>query len=225
LLRPGAQAVQILLVVIVFLVWLNNTGFNITTILAGLGVGGIAVALALQKPLEDVFGALSLYTLQPVRIGDFCRIGQETGTVEEIGLRTTRIRTRANTLISIPNALLAMEAIDNYSARKKFLYNPTLRLQVDTSAEQINTLLERLREILSGHEKVIQEDPRVRFQTIGVDALELVIFAYIRVDSFPGYLEVAEDLNMRVMDVLSTAGVTLAVPARTVKIEPQGSLA
>jgi MscS family membrane protein len=224
LLRPAAQAAQILLVIVVFLIWLANTGYNITTILAGLGVGGIAVALALQKPLEDVFGALSLYTLQPVKIGDFCRIGPETGTVEEIGLRTTRIRTRATTLISIPNALMAMESIDNYSARQKFLYNPTLRLRVDTSAEQIDTLLGSLRDMLAGHEKIIQGDaPRVRFQAIGVDALELIVFAYISVDNFPDYLEIAEELNIQVMGILAAASVTLAVPARSIQMEAQGS--
>ena len=149
LLRPLAQSINILIIIIAVLAWLDNVGFNITTVLAGLGVGGIAVVLALQKPMEDVFGALSLYTQQPVRVGDFCRIGKETGTVEEIGLRTTRIRSLANSVIAIPNAKLASEAIDNISARQKILYNPTLRLRIDTSrctmTEAVDQVLDQLR--------------------------------------------------------------------------------
>jgi MscS family membrane protein len=223
LLRPGIQALQIIIVAVVFLVWLHNTGFNITTILAGLGVGGIAVALALQKPMEDIFGALSLYTLQPVKIGDLCRVGQETGTVEEIGLRTTRVRTLANSLISIPNSTLASVPIDNYSARERIRYKPTLRLRVDVSRQQVESILNKLRQMLTEHEKVDQEAPRVRFENIGEDALEIVIVAHVMETSFADYLIVAEELNLKIMDILESEGVTLAVPARSIKMDPQGS--
>ena len=214
LLRPASQALQILLLLALLLVWIENLGFNITTILAGLGVGGIAVALALQKPLEDIFGALSLYTQQPMRIGDYCRIGADSGTVEEIGLRTTRIRTRANTLISIPNARMSQEAIDNYSARSKFLYNPHLRLRVDTPRATLERLLQTLTELVEGHEKTLARDRRVRFQVIGEDALEVHIFVYLNCSTYFDYLEIAEDLNLTVMRVLEDLGVRLAVPAR-----------
>jgi MscS family membrane protein len=219
LLRPITQAIQIVLVFIVFLIWLENTGFNITTILAGLGVGGIAVALALQKPMEDIFGALSLYTQQPIKIGDLCRIGGETGNVEEIGLRMTRIRTLDNTLISIPNAKLAVEAIDNYSARERIRYKPVLRLRVDTSSTQIEKILQKLREMLANHDKVDQDGMRVRFQNIGEDALEIGIIAHIKETDFADYLIVAEDLNLQIMDILDAEGVTLAVPSHNVFIQ------
>ena len=210
LLRPATQTIQILVVIIAALVWLDNAGFNITTLLAGLGVGGVAMALALQKPLEDVFGAFSLYTQQPVRIGDFCRIGGETGTIEEIGLRTTRIRTLANTLIAVPNAKLIVEAIDNISARRMILYNPTIRLQIATTSEQLEKVLDGIRELLASHEKIVQKDPRVRFQNIGKDALELVIFAYTDTQIFSEYLEIAEDLNIKVLNIIAEAGTALA---------------
>jgi MscS family membrane protein len=195
-------------------------GFNITTLLAGLGVGGIAVALALQKPMEDIFGALSLYTQQPLRVGDFCRIGSETGTVEEIGLRTTRIRSLANTVISIPNAKLASEAIDNFSVRQKILYNPTLRLRIDTNREQLDKVLKDVRELLASHEKIVKDNPRIRFQRIGKDVLELVVFAYTDTRTFPDYLEVAEDLNIKILDIVARAGTTLALPGQTLYMEP-----
>jgi MscS family membrane protein len=220
LLRPAAQSINVLIVVVAVLVWLDNIGFNITTLLAGLGVGGIAVALALQKPMEDIFGAVSLYTLQPMRVGDFCRIGSETGTVEEIGLRTTRIRSLANTVISIPNAKLANEAIDNYSVRQKILYNPTLRLRVDSSREQVDQVLNGIRDLLATHEKVVKDGSRVRFQNIGVDALELVVFAYTDTRSLPDHLEVAEELNMKILEIVSSAGTTLALPGQILYMKP-----
>ena len=216
LLRPATQALQIIIVVVISLIWLSNTGFNITTILAGLGVGGIAVALALQKPMEDVFGALSLYTQQPVKIGDFCRIGNDTGNVEEIGLRTTRIRTLDNTLISIPNSRLATEAIDNYSARQRIRYKPVLRLRVDVSAAKIESILEKLRLMLAKHEKVDTEGARVRFQKIGEDALEISIIAHVLETQFADYLVVAEELNLRILEILDAEGLRLAVPTRSI---------
>jgi MscS family membrane protein len=219
LLKPTAQIIQLIVVIFIILIWLDNLGFNITTLLAGLGVGGIAVALALQKPMEDVFGALSLYTQQPVRVGDFCRIGSEIGTIEEIGLRSTRVRTLADSIISIPNAKLANEAIDNYSARQKILYDPTLRLKIDTSRNQMEKILDGIRELLASHEKIIKDNPRVRFQSIGEDALELRVFAYIDTQIFVDYLEVAEDLNMKVLDIVASAGTTLALPGQTHYIE------
>ncbi len=219
LLRPAAQVIRLLAIIVVILVWLDNVGFNITTLLAGLGVGGIAIALALQKPLEDIFGALSLYTQQPVRVGDFCRIGSDMGTVEEIGLRSTRVRTPGDSLISIPNARLAGENIDNFSVRQKILYNPTLRLRIDTSREQLDKVLQGVRELLASHERIIKGDPRIRFQSIGKDALELGIFAYTDTRTFSDYLEVAEELNMKILDIVARAGTTLALPGRTLYME------
>jgi MscS family membrane protein len=219
LLRPATQAVQLLIVVLAVLVWLDNAGFNITTLLAGLGVGGLAVALALQKPLEDVLGALSLYTQQPVRVGDFCRIGTETGTIEEIGLRTTRIRTLANTVIAIPNARLATDAIDNISAREKILYRPILRLRYDTSPEQIHQVLEGIRDMFTSHERVLQDNHRVRFKEIADDALLVEAYAYLDTTDWAEYLELAEQLNIQILEIVARAGTSLSLPARALHVE------
>jgi MscS family membrane protein len=201
------------------LVYLDKLGINITTVLAGLGVGGIAVALALQKPMEDVFGAITLYTQQPIRVGDFCRIGSETGTIEEIGLRTTRIRTIANTLIAIPNGRLANEPIDNISARSKILYRPTLRLKYDTSTEQLQDILEGVREMLAAHDRVLQDNHRVRFVEIADDALLIEVFAFLNTQNWAEYLELAEDLNMKILEIVAKAGTTLSLPAQTLHVE------
>lgn len=219
LLRPATNAVKLLIGLSATLIYLDKLGINITTLLAGLGVGGIAVALALQKPMEDVFGAITLYTQQPVRVGDFCRVGNETGTIEEIGLRTTRLRTLNNTLIAIPNAQLANEPIDNISARKKILYRPTLRLRYDSTPGQLTHILDGIREFFSSHDRILQDNHRVRFKEIADDALLIEVYAYLDTKDWSVYLELAEELNMRILEIVTRAGTTLALPARTLHIE------
>lgn len=223
LLRPAGNAIKLLIALCAILIYLDKLGVNITTLLAGLGVGGVAIALALQKPMEDIFGAITLYTQQPVRIGDFCRIGTETGTVEEIGLRTTRIRTLANTVIAIPNARLATEPIDNISAREKILYRQNLRLRYDTSSGQLRKILEGIRELLSSHERVLQDNHRVRFKEIADDALLLELYAYLDTTDWAEYLELAEALNMRILEIVAAAGTTLSLPARALHVEQHAS--
>ncbi len=183
------------------------------------GVGGIAVALALQKPMEDVFGAITLYTQQPVRVGYFCRVGTEMWTIEEIGLRTTRLRTLANTLIAIPNARLANEPIDNISARRKILYRPILRLRYDTTPEQLRNIMDGIRELFSSHDRILQDNHRVRFKEIADDALLVEAYAYLDTKDWSVYLELAEELNMQILEIVGQAGTTLTPPARTLHIE------
>jgi len=219
LLRPASNAVKLLIGMGAALIYLDNLGINITTVLAGLGVGGIAVALALQKPMEDIFGAITLYTQQPIRVGDFCRVGTETGTIEEISLRTTRLRTLANTLIAIPNSRLANEPIDNISARSKILYRPVLRLRYDTTPEQLQHILDGIRKLFSSHERVLQDNHRVRFKEIADDALLVEVYAYLDTTVWTVYLELAEGLNMRILEIVAQAGTSLSLPARTLHIE------
>jgi MscS family membrane protein len=219
LLEPASNAVKLVVLTVALLVYLDKLGINITTVLAGLGVGGIAVALALQKPLEDVFGAITLYTQQPIKVGDFCRIGTTLGTIESIGLRTTRIRTLQNTLIAAPNARVASEPIDNISARERILYWPKLRLRYDTTPKQIEQVLVGIREFLAAHERVSREDFRVRFKEIAEDALLIEVYAHLETRVWTEYLELVEELNMKFLEIVAEAGTSLALPARTLHIE------
>jgi len=219
LLHPATNAAKLLIAIAAVLIYLDQLGINITTVLAGLGVGGIAVALALQKPMEDVFGAITLYTQQPARVGDFCRIRDSVGTIEEIGLRTTRVRTLANTVIAIPNSQLANEPIDNISLREKIWYRPILRLRYDTTPEQLRQVLEGIRELLSSHEQILQDNHRVRFKEIADDALLVEVYAYLATTDWAEYLEFAEELNIRLLEIVAKAGTSLSLPARTLHVE------
>ena len=219
LLHPAANAFKALIVIGALLIYLDKFGINITAVLAGLGVGGIAVALALQKPMEDILSAVTLYTQQPIRIGDFCRVGDYTGTIEVIGLRTTRIRTLAHTLVAIPNHRLVNEAIDNISARGNIWYHPILRLRYDTTPEQLRRVLEDVRELLSSHERVLQDNHRVRFNEFAKHAMQIEVFAYLTTTDWAEFLELAEELNIRIVEIVSEAGASLFMPSGTLYVE------
>jgi len=225
LLRPVGNAIKLLVGAGATLFYLDQLGINITAMIAGLGVGGIAVALALQKPMEDVFGAITLYTQQPVRVGDFCRIGNSIGTIEEIGLRTTRVRTLADTVIAVPNARLASEPIDNISARDKILYNPILRLRYDTTPEQLPQILDGIRDLFATHERVLKDGQRVRFHEIADDALLVEAYAYIDTTDWDEYLQLAEELNIWILEIIAQAGTSLSLPARSLHIEQSADIA
>jgi MscS family membrane protein len=212
LLGPIGNATKIVIVILAVLAWLSNLGFNITALLAGLGVGGIAVALALQKPLEDLFGAISMYTQQPVRVGDYCRFGEIEGTVVEIGLRTTRIRTLGNTVVSIPNAKIAGDVLDNYSVRQNIWYNPTLILRYDSTAEQLRQIVSEIEEFLIAHDKVVEDPCRVRVAGFGKAGIELEVYAYIKTSDYAEYMEIAEQLNLSVIEIITRSDTEFAVP-------------
>lgn len=214
LLRPAVILVKVLVVAGAALLWLDNLGYEVTTLLAGLSISGVAVAFAAQKSLENVFGAATLYVSQPVRVGDFCRFGDQIGTIEEIGLRATLVRTLDRTIISVPNGQFAHMHLENYSKRDRFWYHPRLKLRYETTPEQIRYVLVEVRRMLYAHPKVLSDPLSVRFQGFKDYSLDLDVFAYIGVMDYNESLEVAEDLNLRIMDIVAGAGTDFAIPAQ-----------
>lgn len=224
LLPPGRRVAQILLVFVAGIVMLDNFGFDVTTLIAGLGVGGIAIALAAQKSIENLFGGVTLYADRPIGVGDFCRFGDKVGIVEEIGLRSTRIRTLDRTVISVPNAEFSNLYLENFSQRDKFWYHPTIGLRYETTPEQLRYILVAIREMLYAHPNVDPDPARVRFTAFNAYSLDLEIFAYVRAGDFSQYLSVAEDLNLRIMEIVAEAGSSFAFPSQTTYIENGESL-
>ncbi|MCF6262465.1 MAG: mechanosensitive ion channel family protein [Xanthomonadales bacterium] len=217
--RPMANALKLLVVLAALLLWLHNTGIDITTLLAGLGIGGIALALALQKPIEDLLGAVSIYSQQPVITGDLCKYGDILGRIEEIGLRTTRIRTLNNTLVSIPNCIIAHGAIENYSAREKMLYHPELPLRYDTSGEQMRQVIQNIDKMARAHEQVIEKSVRIRFTAFALNSMTIKARIYVDTSDFSTYLSVVDDLNMGIMEIVQHAGAHFAQGAQTIMLE------
>ncbi|MEE8294819.1 MAG: mechanosensitive ion channel family protein [Sphingomonadales bacterium] len=219
LLKPLMTTIKTIIIILAFMLWLDNIGVNITTLLAGLGVGGIAIALALQRPAEDFLAALGLFTQQQVKVGDFCRFGNQVGTIEEIGLRTTRLRTLANTVVALPNARFAAEYIENISAREKILYNPTIRIDYETSRKVLEAVLKNIRTMLGKDANVAEEGLRVRYREMSLYSHDIEIFAYIEKTEWTEFLEITESLNLDVLDAVEKANAKLAVPIQKIKME------
>ena len=218
LLRPASTGIKLTLILIAIVSWMDNLGYEVTTILAGLGVGGIAVALAAQKSMENLIGSITIYASRPVRVGDFCKFGSTLGTVEEIGLRSTQLRTLGRTVVHIPNALFASKEIENLTQRDKILYRTRLRLSFDDTPEQVRQVLSNLREMMEQHEFIDEEGSRVRFLEFGEYAQELDLYVYIKTRDFVEYLEHREDINLRINDIIESAGAHLTVPVRDINV-------
>jgi MscS family membrane protein len=222
--RPGAlglvplgrRATQVFLVLLAIIAVLQNLGVNVTGILAGLGVGGLAVALAAQKTVENLFGGLTLAADQPVRVGDFCRFAGRVGTIEEIGLRSTRVRTLDRTLVTIPNAEFSALSLENFTQRDRIWFHAMLGLRYETSADQLRHVLTGLRNLLRADSRVDPMPARVRFVGLGAHSLDLELFAYIRTRDFDEFLGIREELLLAIMDCVAASGTGFAFPSQTI---------
>ncbi len=214
-LLPGARFAKIVVFSIGALGVLGTMGVNVSAAVAGLGVGGIAIALAAQKTLENLFGGITLFADRPVRVGDFFRYGTDVGTVEEIGLRSTRIRTLDRTVVSIPNREFSDLRLENFARRDQMRLFTTIGVRYETTPEQLRFLLTGLREILLEHPRVTEDPARVRFVGFGAYSLDIEIFAYVDTADWGEFLGIREDLYLRIMDAVAAAGTGFAFPSST----------
>jgi MscS family membrane protein len=215
LVSPGRKSARALIIVLAGLFLLDNLGFNVAALIAGLGVGGIAVALAAQKTVENLFGGVTVMVDRPVRVGDFCRFGDQIGTVEEIGLRSTRVRTLDRTVITVPNAEFSSLQIENFAKRDRIRLNTVLGLRYETTNEQLRFVLTRLKEMLLAHPKIDPDSARVRFVSFGAYSLDLEINAYALTPDWNEFLAIREDIYLRIMDIVEEAGSGFAFPSST----------
>ncbi|MCA0133313.1 mechanosensitive ion channel family protein [Winogradskyella alexanderae] len=212
------------LIIIAILIIFETLGFNITAGIAALGVGGIALALGAQKTVENIVGGLSVVFDQPVSVGDFCKFGNTLGTVEKIGMRSTRIRTTARTVVTIPNADFSSQIIENFAKRDMFLFQTTIGLRYETSTNQMRYILIELRNLLYAHPKVDRNPARARFIGYGSDALNVELYAYILAADWNEFLAVQEDINLRIAEVVESSGSGFAFPSQTVYLSKDQGL-
>jgi MscS family membrane protein len=189
---------------------------NVSTLIAGLGVGGIAIALAAQKTLENLFGGISIIFDRTIRVGDYCKIGTQSGTVEDIGLRSTSLRTDARTVLTVPNGQLSAMNVENFGMREKSYFYHVIGIRREISAEQMRGLLDALRKLLAGEELVESSTARVRLIRFAPSSLDLEFAAYILTTDGLKFLEVQEDLLLRIMDTIEANGTAAAFPSQTV---------
>jgi len=189
---------------------------NLTATLAGLGIGGLALAFAAQKSLENIFGGLAVLAEKALRVGDTCRVGAYLGEIEDITLWATRMRTNDRTLVSIPNGIVMASPIENLTARDRFWFHPVVGLSYETRPDQMRRILGELEKMLAADPRVQDENARVRFLALGASSLDVEMFAFVRVSTFPEFLAAQQELLLRTLDIVAAAGAEIAFPSRTV---------
>jgi MscS family membrane protein len=220
----GRKLSKIAAVIVGTLVIFYIAGINIAAALTGLGIGGIAIAFAAQKTLENLFGGIMIISDQPIRVGDFCRAGDYLGTVENIGLRSTRIRTLNRTVVAVPNGQLALMSLENFAMRDKIWFHHTLQLRYETTADQLRYILTEIRKMLYEHPKVESSSARIRFIGFGDSSLNLEVFAYVLETEFGSFLHIQEDILLRIMDIIEGSGSGFAFPSQTTYVARDSGL-
>ena len=214
---------RFLVVVLAGLAALDVLGINVAAGLAGVGLGGLALAIAAQKTLENIFGAIAIAADRPFQVGDLVQIGDTVGTVEDLGLRSTKVRALDRTLFAIPNAAVVAGTVVNLSARDRFLFRRTLGLVYSTTAAQLLFLLDEARRLLLEHPRVVLEGQRVRFVGFGASSLDVEVFCYLDTKDFQTFTAIAEELNFKLMDIVARSGSAFAYPTQTLFLAREGS--
>ncbi len=202
---------------------LYHFGVNPTAALAGLGVGGIAVALAAQKTLENLIAGISLIADQAVHVGDFLRVGDKVGTVEEVGLRSTRIRTLDRTVLCVPNGQISTMSLETLSVRDKFWFHPIVNLRLETTPLQVRSVITEVPKLLLAHSNIESSSVRVRFLGIAASSLTVEIFAYVFAFDWNQFLEIQEELLLTIMEIIEQAGAEIAFPSQTTYLAADSS--
>lgn len=221
----GERILKAVIFVLGALAVLGNLGFNMSTALAGLGIGGLAIGFGAQKTIENLFGGVSVLADEVFRVGDVCRFGDRTGVVEDIGLRSTRIRTDERTLLAIPNGTVATINLENLSRRDKILFKTSLNLRSETKADHLRFILSEVRRLLYSHPKVESNTVRVRLIDVAGAAPTVEIFAYVLTQDFNEFAAVREDVLLRIMDIVDNSGSGLALPAQMLYLGRDAGLA
>lgn len=215
----GGRLAKLLVVALGAITLLSTFGFPITSLVAGLGLGGLAVGLAAQKTLENVFGGVSLAFDEPFRQGDFVKIDDVVGNVEAIGLRSTRVRTLDRTLVAIPNGKLADSRVECFTARDRIRLACTLGLVYATTADELRDVLARLERVLREHPKIWPDAVVVRFAGFGASSLDVDVMAWFQVTDYGEFQAIRQEVLLSFMAAVEAAGSSFAFPSRTVYLE------
>jgi MscS family membrane protein len=222
LILMGERLLKVVILLVAAFLILTIMGVDTATSLAGLGIVGVAVAFGAQKTVENMLGGIFLVTDRALAVGDTCSISNRVGTVEDITLRSVRIRTVEQSLLSIPAGVLSQETIENFSSRGKILAKTTLRLRYGTSTEQIRSILDGIRQLLAERRDIETESSRVRLVDFGVRAIEIELFAYVLTSDYREFLAVREDLLLQIAGIVESAGSGFARP-EIVEVSPEAT--
>ncbi len=204
---------KLIFLAVALFVTLDTLGFDVTTALAALGIGGLALAFGAQKTVENFIGSIMVIFDQPVRIGDFCKVGELQGTIEDIGMRSTRIRTLDRTVITIPNGDFSSQRIENFAHRDQFRIHAKLALRLDTTPDQLRFLIVQIRSILYAHPRIDGKTANVKLIGWNDYSAILEVIGYVITRNNDDFLEVREDIYLRILDIIAESGTALTTPS------------
>ena len=213
-----ARTLKVLVILVAASLVLQSLGYSVTGLLTGLGLGGAALAFAAKDTLSNFFGAVQIFVDRPFMVGDWIEAGDLEGVIEDINLRSTRIRTFAKTLITVPNNVLANMAINNWSAMPKRRVKQIIGVTYSTTSEQMKKAVEGIRRILKEHPGVDQEFFLVYFRDFGASSLDIFVYYFTKSTVWAEYLEVRQDVNLKIMEYLESIGVEIAFPSQSVYV-------
>lgn len=214
MLRLIARLIGILLVFVALGFGAQSMGLPVVSVVAGLGIGGLAIALAVRPTVENLIGGFILYIDKPIRVGDFCTFGEQSGTVEIIGMRSTQIRAIDRTVITVPNAQFADMQLTNWAQCDRMMIETKIGLRYETSADQLRFVLAKIREMIHAHPRIDNETVRLRFAGYGDYSLDIDIRIYAETREWNDYYAIREDVLLRIMDVVENAGSGFAFPSQ-----------
>jgi MscS family membrane protein len=214
----GRKVGKILLLALGLVAVLNELGFEVASLLAGLGIGGIALALAAQKTVENLFGSVAIGMDQPFRVGDFVRVDDVLGTVEAIGMRSTRIRTLDRTVVTIPNGKLADQRAETFAVRDRIRLLANLGLAYGTTAEQMRAVLAGIEAALRRHPKLWPEGLSIRFTEFKDSTLNVEVMAWFATADWAEFTAIRQELYLEFLAIVERAGTSFAFPTRTVHL-------
>ncbi len=217
------KALRVIVVILAFVMIVQNLGYSVSSLLAGLGLGGLAFALAAKDSLSNVFGSVTIFTDRPFQIGDWIKTPSVEGVVEDVGFRSTRIRTFDKTMVTIPNSRIANETIENMDARPIRKVSMTIGVTYDTSADKMQQVVEELKKILTEHPSVDQGYHLVYFTDFGDSALTIFLYYFSKSKVWAEYLETRQSVNLAIMRKLEQLGVEFAFPSQTVYLKQESS--
>jgi MscS family membrane protein len=209
------QAIRATVLILGGILIIQNLGYSVSSLIAGLGVGGLAIALAAQDTVANVFGTVVMFTDKPFQVGDWIKFGEVDGFVETIGFRSIKLRTWSNTIMVIPNKKITSEIIENCSKMKKRRVKMTIGVQYDSPVEKVRLLVDRIRSLLENDPDVNQEYMLVRFTDFGPSSLDIFLYYFSNSTAWAEYLEVRERINLLIMEIVHELGLSFAFPSRT----------
>lgn len=216
-----SKTVQVIIIAISASVVLQEFGYNIEAFIAGLGLGGLAISLAAKDALANILGGVVLISEKPFNIGDWILTPSVEGVVEDISFRSTRVRTFAHALVTVPNATLSNENITNWSKMGKRQINFNLPVVYDTPKENIQRAIERIDDLLRSHEEIHQETIMVHMNEFRDDGFNIFLYFFTKTTVWAEYLSVREEINFKILDILEEENVEIAVPTRRLRVETE----